>query len=52
MEKNYSYISPDLDWVEVDSSMCCAVGTGGNTGSGEGTGTIGPGGDGDDDELD
>lgn len=24
MEKNYSYVSPELDWVEVDSSMCCA----------------------------
>lgn len=23
MEKNYSYVSPELDLVEVDSYVCC-----------------------------
>ena len=40
MEKNYSYVSPELDLVEVDSSMCCAEGTGGK---GDGSGTVNPG---------
>ena len=44
MEKNYSYVSPDLDWVEVDSSMCCVVV------SGDGESSSGNDGDGDDGE--
>ena len=37
MEKNYSYVSPDLDWVEVDSSMCCVVDSGDGGGSSSGS---------------
>ena len=37
MEKNCSYVSPELDLVEVDSSMCCAEDSGnvGKPGAGE-----------------
>lgn len=43
MEKNYSYVSPDLDWVKVDSSMCCADPSKGGKDQ-----ETGPGGDGED----
>lgn len=49
MEKNYSYVSPELDLVEVDSYVCCMGESGG---SGDGGGTVNPGGDeGDLDEI-
>lgn len=48
MEKNYSYVSPDLDWVEVDSSVCCMGDSpkpGGGTDVDEGEERPGGGGD-------
>lgn len=32
MEKNYSYVSPELDLVEADSYVSCMVCSGGTTG--------------------
>lgn len=47
MEKNYSYVSPELDLVEADSYVSCMVCSGGD---GDGGGTVNPGG-GDEEEL-
>ena len=51
MEKNYSYVSPELDLVEVDSYVCCMGDSpkpGGGTDIGDGEDRPG-GGDGGDD---
>ncbi len=45
MEKNYSYVSPELDLVEADSYVSCMVCSGGNKEEQEKDPTTGEGGD-------